>query len=213
MPENTPPKTISWRKVILTVLVIVLVSGLISGVFFWYFVVRQPAESTPVTTNVATSSSKKATSSAPKDVTADWKTLTAKTRESNSDVYETTLTIRFSFKYPSAFKVINDEGVSVVTNDSNYQLGLKTEGAVAAFTNPFGEKPISYTETTLGGKKALRSVKSTTGSLTSVTYYISLLKTEEGRDTPFEFVCNFIPKTGLDNETVCDLIASTFKFL
>ena len=72
MPEEVAPvKSISWSKVIWSILIIVVVGGLISGALFWYFYVRQPTESTPSTTKVTTSSSKTATASAQKDGAVD----------------------------------------------------------------------------------------------------------------------------------------------
>ena len=102
MPENIPPKTFSWSKVILTVLVIVLISGLISGALFWYLLVRQPTESTPVTTNVATNSAKTASASAKKDETVNWEIYTS-TRDS------------YAIKYPRNWIIIPEK-----INDGSY---------------------------------------------------------------------------------------------
>ncbi|OGY26198.1 MAG: hypothetical protein A2Z24_01355 [Candidatus Woykebacteria bacterium RBG_16_44_10] len=92
MPEDTPQvvTTISWPKVILTILIIVVVAGLIGGGLFWYFVVRQPTELTPTATNVATSSSKKATDYKLVDTTA-WKTYSS--------------SFKYQLKYPNGFRV------------------------------------------------------------------------------------------------------------
>ena len=73
MPEETyPSKKISWLKVILTGVTISLVVVLIGEGLFWNFYVREPAESTPVTTTKqVTPSAKQATPSAEKDETVD----------------------------------------------------------------------------------------------------------------------------------------------
>jgi hypothetical protein len=216
MPENIPPKTISWSKVILTVLVIVLVSGLISGVLFWYFLVRQPIESTPITTNVATSSSKTASASAKKDETAGWKILITKTRDSGK-------TISFSFKYPSNFKV---EESTYVTNDPNWNntSGLTTFGKIEAYAriaSEIGNPSQIPEESFLGGKSAFRS--SDLANNGSVIYFVPAVATKEGNQVPFAFFCyvQLLPKESgslsdseLSNfEKTCDFMASTFKFL
>ncbi len=74
MPEETTPsKKISWLKVILIGVTTALVVVLIGEGLFWYFYVREPTESTSVTTTKQTTpSAKKATPSAEKDETADW---------------------------------------------------------------------------------------------------------------------------------------------
>jgi len=91
MPTDTPQKVtiISWPKVILTVLIIVVVTGAISGSLFWYFCVRQPAETTSVTTTKqSTTSAKKATSSVQKSKTVGW------------NIY-TNIKLGFSIEYPT----------------------------------------------------------------------------------------------------------------
>src|SRR3989344_4442580 len=103
-------KSVSWSKIILTVLVIVIVTAIIAGAY-WYFVLSKPTGevdtgpikvSTPAAkkaTSSATPSAKKATSSAKlvegyssKVEVAGWKTFT------NSKA-------KFSIKYPPNFTV------------------------------------------------------------------------------------------------------------
>ena len=92
--EVTPVKTISWPKVILTVVIITLVAGLISGCLYWYYYIHQPEASTSVTINKsATSSAKKATSSAQKDETAGWQTYIGDKEG-----------FQYQFKYPRDWK-------------------------------------------------------------------------------------------------------------
>ncbi len=73
--QATPKKGISWKKIIVSVVVIVMVAGIISGLL-WYFACNQTESSTTETTKVSTPSSKQATPSAKKDETANWNTLT-----------------------------------------------------------------------------------------------------------------------------------------
>ena len=84
-------KSVSWSKIILTVLVIVIVTAIIAGAY-WYFVLSKPTgevDTSPI--KVSTPSDKKATSSATpsakKDETAGWKTYINKE-------------LGFSIKYP-----------------------------------------------------------------------------------------------------------------
>ncbi len=107
--EVTPIKTISWPKVILTVVIITVVTGLISGGLFWYYYIRQPETQTSATiTKQATSSAKPVTPSAQKDETASWLSFENK-------IY------KFSFKYPKNWYV--DMGAAGHTVLTNYKEG------------------------------------------------------------------------------------------
>jgi len=87
MPEEVKPvTTISWPKVFLTVLTIVVVAGVIAGALFWYFYIRQPETSSSV--NIT----KPATSSAQKDMTAGWRTYSNET-------------YGFEIKYPKTYQI------------------------------------------------------------------------------------------------------------
>ncbi|OGY22794.1 MAG: hypothetical protein A2172_04950 [Candidatus Woykebacteria bacterium RBG_13_40_15] len=86
--QTEPKKGISWKKIIITVVVVIVVSGVISGLI-WYFGCYQ-TESTPASSvKVSTPSSSQATPSAQKNETADWETYAA-----DDGV---------SFKYPSSW--------------------------------------------------------------------------------------------------------------
>src|SRR3989344_1536985 len=100
-PQVQAPQTnsISWSKVILTILAIVIVVGLIAG-GLWYFVLGKSESSetgsvkvtTP--TKQSTPSSKKATESAQKDETEGWKVFNFEFKDK-----------KFSFKYPEDWVV------------------------------------------------------------------------------------------------------------
>ena len=116
--QATPKKGISWKKIIVSVVVIVMVAGIISGLL-WYFACNQTESSTTETTKVSTPSSKQATPSAKKDETVDWKTLKA---------------TNFSFKYPSSWEehtTTGSEGKKVyyiTTKDKvNRYFGIETK--------------------------------------------------------------------------------------
>ena len=89
---TTTSKSLNWKKIGLTVLIILVVTGLISGVY-WVFVLNKDTEvsTDPIvpkpSTQTATESAKETTPSAEKDETADWKVYT------NKD-------LGFSVKYP-----------------------------------------------------------------------------------------------------------------
>ncbi len=93
--QTAPTKTISWLKLVLTILVIVVATAIIAGTY-WFFVLSKsspefsfgPIKPKPGT-QVATPS---ATPSAQKDETADWKTY------SNS-------VGKYSLKYPPKLEV------------------------------------------------------------------------------------------------------------
>jgi len=218
---NLKKKRISWKNIVIGVIVgTVLIGGVLGG-WFWYQLNQinkaSSNSSTQTTTNkTASPSAKKATSSANLNETAGWKTLTTVTRESNSEIYEHTSTINFSFKYPSNYKIINDDGVMIVTNDQNYQLQLKTVGAIAAFGRISGVEEKSKlslsTSTTLGGTKALRGTTNADNN-SAVSYYVESIKTKEGNNVDFLFECNYLPRPGVEAVSTCDLMASTFKFL
>lgn len=95
MPEDVPQVQVtttnktSWEKIGLTVLIILVVTGLIAGVY-WFFILDKSSDNSDLTgpvpkPNVPTATPS-ATSSALKDETVDWETY------SNS-------TYKFSFKY------------------------------------------------------------------------------------------------------------------
>ncbi|MEX0616531.1 MAG: hypothetical protein WD231_01800 [Candidatus Woykebacteria bacterium] len=96
---NPNPKPVSWPRVLLTVLIIVLVVSILAG-GYWYFVLNKPSETvdtSPIKVSTqsskkATESSKKATSSAKKDETANWK------------VYEEKQ-LGFLIKYPGTWSI------------------------------------------------------------------------------------------------------------
>jgi hypothetical protein len=220
-------KGISWKKIAISVVVILVVAGIIASGLYWFFVLNEEETTTTEPVKVSTPSSKQATPSSKKetpsaekekDETAGWKTLVTRTAESNPDIYDPTKTIKFSFKYPADFREVPTEGSSVVTNDPNFQLGLKTVGTIGANSTIGGTKPTSYTKFTLGGKVALRGSETWWGrgsepTQVTITYYLSSVTTEEGNNVDFSLRCYYLPKTGINAEKTCDLIASTFKFL
>jgi hypothetical protein len=123
-------------------------------------------------------------------------------------------TVHFSFKYPKSYRVVNDEGIKVITNDDSYNAGIKTPGS-SSFLGLLGDRGVKYDttkSTTLGGKTAIRDTFSSKSD-SSVNYTVNGLMTEEGKEVNFRFSCNFKGELTKDFESTCDMIASTFKFL
>lgn len=186
---------------------IILVIGIGGAYFITNFVLTDATPAPSVETKKASPSATTATPSAQKNETAGWKTLTGSTQEVNADV-----TIKFSFKYPPKFKILNDGGQMVVTNDQG-ETAPTTEGTIEAFARVAiaQEKPtIPTSEFTLGGKQALRGEGTNTGRKT-LSYFVDSVVSKEGNAVKFAFFCA-IPVEGSDSEKLCDQIASTFKF-
>lgn len=211
--QKTPSK-FNWKSALLLFLMgATLIFGGLAA--YYYFQLSRntltPATKTPkITTTSAKKTAQKTEET--KDETADWKVLISKTPESNPDVFDPTATINFSFRYPPGFRKMKDHGHDVVTNDPNYQLGVKTTGSMAILATIGGEKPSSSTEKSLGGKQSLRGINSH-GNLISVIYYLDSITTKEDKEVTFSLRCNYIPKEDVDLEKTCDRIASTFNFL
>ena len=76
-PQVTTSQGINWKRIGLTVLIIIVVTGLIAGVY-WFFVLNKSSDVSDLTEPVlkpnVTASTPSATSSTQKDETADWKT-------------------------------------------------------------------------------------------------------------------------------------------
>lgn len=173
-PPQTPSTTnVSWVKVILTVLIIVIVTAIIAGAY-WYFVLGKSTgevDTSPIKVSTpsakkATESAKKATESAKKDETADWKTYTNSKKG-------------FSIKYPTTYFVedISSDEFGVNFNSPDKSLSkppiviLEKGGFISIYVKEVSgnnldtefnkylqeTKTKSKTYTTLGGSKAIKS--------------------------------------------------------
>lgn len=109
---TTTPKSHDWKKVGLTVLVILVVTGLITGAYWFLVLGKSSADSDltgpvpKVTTKTSTESAKESTSSAEKDETADWGTYTDNR-------------LKFQIKYPSAWTASFEDSKSVSPEEPN----------------------------------------------------------------------------------------------
>jgi hypothetical protein len=152
MPEIPPQpqptsnkKAINWKRV----LIVALVGAIVIGLGVLIFLILQPKEETPTTAN-------KATPSAKKDETADWKTYTGK---------------YYTFKYPTDWKIetatLPDElrlvSPDLVVDESGPLIIVKSGTMVKLYLTPGSDRDLKeylheYSiETTLGGEKAIRS--------------------------------------------------------
>jgi len=204
-PPQKPER--NWKKILLILLIALFVISLL-GVGLYLLIPRLTEEPTPMTQpqKQATPSAKPATPSAKKDETEGWKTLHTKIPDAQLKVYNLTSTIKFSFKYPPDFRVVNDNGTDLVTDVPTYP-GLEP-GRTSAFGALGGQHVSNPTDTTLGGMKAIKVVTNK-GTYINTIYSVG----EESILGPFQFVCVYAPQTGFDGSKLCDLMASTFKFL
>ena len=113
---TTTSKSLNWKKIILTVVIILVVTGLIAGVY-WFFVLSKTSGDSDltgpvpkVTTKTSTESAKESTASAEKDETADWKT------------YKDTI-LGFQVKYPEDWFVVSAKSW---TEETSYNGGSVT---------------------------------------------------------------------------------------
>ena len=197
-------KSINWKKISLILIVVLFLISLV-GVGIYLLIPRPTENPTPTT-----QPQKIATPSAKEDETANWSILTSKTIESNPEVFDPTKTINFSFKYPKDFYEVIGSDVTIITNDQDYQLGVKTSGKLAVWAriSKPSFKVDSSSDSELGGVKAVRKLADGV-----VLYHIPSLKTKEGIDVSFVFQCTYLEKENVDTIKTCDLMASTFKFL
>lgn len=223
-PKSEVPKVVrnpfvlNWKNIILGLLVgtTVISSGIAA---FYYLQLRgtsQPPELKPPAASPSATPKPEQPTVIP-DETADWKTFTDQTRESDP-AFDPTRTIKFSFKYPLDFRILDDEGGPFVSNDPSQKSGydiLKKSGSISADAGLAGEEPPdSPSNFTLGGKAALRGLRTYShNKFVTVVYHVSSVTTREGVKVPFSFRCNYVPKQGVGTEKTCDLMASTFKFL
>jgi cytoskeletal protein RodZ len=191
----TPQQKHNWKKVWLTILLIVGVVVVISGIY-WFFILGKTSEDSDltgpvpkVTTPKATESAKEATPSAEKDETADWKTFKNES---------------YSFKYPSTWEqTIAPNSNVVVSSDTEgtFNIGFyanqdysefistftqvikKEEFTVDAhkatkifINNPTKQVAIIIDDAQMGGKDGLLQLNATTQNLTTVEKILSTFK-------------------------------------
>jgi hypothetical protein len=200
MPTDAPKvvTTISWPKVILTVVIITLVAGLISGGLFWYFYVRQSEEPTSTTTTKqTTASAKPATPSAQKDETV---LLTVNHwGQTGTDGWEYRT---FKISFPSEYYVVSDDMVSSYKSQGGMAppvLILTTEKQALVKGSKDDENYLDINEIEESGRKCVL-IWSTSGFNSIESWYshtgknyqvISENKTKEGK-------YEFLKRTALD---------------
>lgn len=229
LPAESPPPwsnlskksfEINWAQltIVSSILIFIIILAVLA---YWLFVLRPKLESQPPLPSPikkeASPSAEPASPSAEKDETVSWEVYKS---DIGGQIQKsgTNIKLKINYKYPSDFKLINEEGTDVLTNDQNYTLGLRTPGSVEVFTSVFtsvgGTGAFTEgTDTTLGGKTAKRlmktTVKTTSYERIVITYSV---ENADGKGNNLVLFCAFLPKEGLSPEKTCDLIASTFRF-
>ena len=247
MPEDTPQVQVttsnktSWRKISLTVLIIIVVSGLIVGVY-WFFVLNKDSDTSDLTGPVPKpqiqTSTPSATSSTQKDETADWKVY-----KSSAD--------RYSTKYPTNFNLTEDKlsfkGKTIVTfkspdfeqdviescgpqpvtkggylrvNVDHFSGNINTLNQIVTFEieNIWSDfTKVEKFPTTLGGREATRMVyfnsqeNSNCQLTSSETMERIFVINDNGVDYLIEM--RYMKKDKEDLTKIFNQILSTFKFL
>lgn len=125
-PQVTTSQVTNWKKIGLTVLIILVVTGLIGGAY-WYYVSNKSSDDSDltglvpkVTTRTSTESAKEATKSTEKDKTAGWEV------HKNED-------IGFSVKLPQSFKVDDLSGTPVIYKGEKLNLPPPNDNYPTAF--------------------------------------------------------------------------------
>ena len=204
-PQVTSQGT-NWKKIGLTVLIILVVTGLIGGAY-WYYVSNKTSDDSDltgpipkVTTKKATESAKKATSSAEKDGTVGWKTFTS-------------TAFKYSIKYPSNWSLSKKSGfideakttpfenvhLSSV-GESKSSLAIRGNFQSSWCSSPDTTKLCKEEESTLAGVK----VKKWIYIDTETEVYLFQLENDSNI---------VMMTTPAGNKGLIDKILSTFKFL
>ena len=102
MDQPAPTKTISWKRILLTVLVVSIFLAFIVWLY-WFFVLNKPV-STSQPAKVSTPSAKQATPSAEEDETADWNVY-----ENTSYNYSENTSYSYSLRYPNELRVFSND--------------------------------------------------------------------------------------------------------
>jgi|SRR3989344_2062579 len=211
-------KSISWSKIVVTVLIIAVVGGLITGAL-WYFVLgksspevsNEPVKKASISTKQAT---KSATPSAKKDETADWQTYKGKINV----VQDEENYINGSFKYPKGYTQSKDEysriylknfvGIEIKAEDLALFVDIIETSSVSSVVKDYNGK---ITDTMIGSVVAKRYTTSSSASEgTSKTVTFISNSTKSGYS--LQMRCTYV-YNATDLDKTCDLIASTFKFL
>ena len=215
----TTPKPTNWKKIGLTVLIILVVTGLIAGVY-WFFILDKSSDTSDLTGPVpkpqVTTSTPSATPSAKKDETTDWKVY-------QGEVAET----KFSLKYPSNLNVVKNEsggGAGVFyyyffsnidsidfMNYKNGDFQLEVSFRPFLVAEPGIESMFAgFKAEKKEGKDVSFGVNSQVGL---VRYNIINGQPPMPKGLSFVFACRFAPLSDESLKETCETIASTFKFL
>lgn len=210
---TTGTQTHDWKKVSLTLLIILVVSGLlVAG--YWFLVLNKSSDNSDltgpvpkVTTKPATESAKEATPSAEKDVTADWKTYKGEV-------------IPMEFKYPGSLTIIEREGNFVEGEKLNSEVKIKgftDDGSLIFSKNFLGGFGSANHESIESNDIAIDSyqTKQNIGHdkvINPNTYFMIISLDVFGDKYPLIITANFDKNDNEKRDTV-EKILSTVKFL
>ena len=227
MPEEIPQVQVttsnktSWKKISLTVLIIIVVSGLIVGAY-WFFVLNKdsdtsdltgpvPKPNVPVTTESATPSS---TTSNAKDETSGW----------NTYEYNYQDLIKYSIKYPNSWEAVrpaHNGPYSSISKEEAF-ISIDTPGATTKgffeqqknsarnfnWIEPPTEKNIKFS-----GQEAWQISGVTEDIFLEPGKKKYLLKILLTSPSGYYMSISYSDNTSKTNSKTVDKILSTFKFL
>ena len=215
-------KKISWSKILITVLVIIVVTAVIAGAY-WFFALNKPSDTSDLTGPVpklkVTTATPSATSSTQKDDISDWRTYTDPKKD-------------FSIKYPNSFSVEDITGtiLGVGFNSPDKKLSsppvvtLEKGGFITVYVKDVSSnnldseftsylqstKTKSKTYTTLDENKAIKSTLVPYGSTYSNEPVIVFSVKSRQR---FAIIMYAHQDSLQDVNEIFELMISTFKFL
>lgn len=222
-PQQNPQKSVSWPKILTTVLVVVFVTAVLTSAV-WYFVLnKSETDSDPIKvstpTKQATSSPKTSTKSANKDETAGWNTLV------NEE-------LNYSIKYPldwSVKKCSSSDSFGTKKQVQSWPESCQTGAhfTVSVYRSGVFKETVDISiktgqahynnfkseDTTFSGKTAVKTYginKDTPGLEVGVIFESYYINDEGNKTLVVQYKQN--PRNQ-DYTSIFDKMVSTFKFL
>jgi len=208
-PQVIPQKT-SWKKIGLTVLIILVVTGLIAGVY-WYYLQNKESDTSDLTGPVpkpqVSTSIPSATTSAGKDETAAWKTYKSES-------------IPIEFKIPNNLAVSENDGL--ISNGEKINIGISVtgfsdEGALTLtknFLGGFGSPNFEQVESnniTIDKYEVKQTINHDT-NIKPDEYQMIIFIDIDGDTYPFTITATYDKNDSEKRDTI-NKILSTIKFL
>ena len=226
--QTVSVKTISWSRVIITVLVIIVVTAVIAGAY-WFFILNKDSDTSdltgPVPKSNVTPATPSATPSTQKDDISDWRTY--KSGE-------------FIFKYPPNWKLQKEDLTNndLRLNSPNIEADIENvinvkKGSMIRFfpseeytsnktllqyvkdkfKTELEQKVAITTSTNLGGEGAVRLDSKLGVYGTSASDFISSTIYIVNNDKLYKITRLYLPGKQSEHKDTFNQILSTFKFL